>query len=73
MLQGVAFAAAIDLTLVSVFWVPDSIYYQFWSQALVFTFIAASTAFVTGVLIRTNFQNRSGRKRLEREKEQHDR
>lgn len=70
MLQGLAFAAAMDLTILFWFLPPESIVLQFWVTFVGYTFIAISTALVTGVLIRTNLQNRSDKK-LDRKKEQH--
>ena len=54
MLQGVAFALAVDLTLLFAFWTPKDILVQFWVSAFVFTFIAFATGALCWMLWRTN-------------------
>lgn len=54
MLQGVAFAAAIDMTVLFAFWTPEDILVIFWVQGLVFTGIAWSTISLTWGMWRMN-------------------
>lgn len=51
MFQSVSFAAAVDLTVLFQFWVPN-ILVLFWINALVFTAIAASTSLTVWTLWR---------------------
>lgn len=54
MLQAVAFAIAIDFTFLFNIWTPKSILVLFWLNALVFTFIAASTTALTWYMWKLN-------------------
>ena len=54
MLQAVAFALAIDLTLLFQFWVPVNVLIVFWMNAAVFFLIAIATGALTIMLWRTN-------------------
>ena len=54
MLQGVAFAGALDTTVLFAFWMPQEILVVFWIQAVIFTAIAGSTLALTWGLWRMN-------------------
>lgn len=54
MLQSVAFALAIDLTLVFSFWTPTNIYVVLWLNVIVFSLIAISTGLLTWAMWRIN-------------------
>lgn len=58
MLQAVAFAGAIDMTVLFAFWQPDEILVIFWIQALVFTGIAVSTSLLVLVTLRMRYPRR---------------
>ena len=58
MLQAVAFALAIDLTLLFHFWTPSSILLILWINALVFTMVASSTFALTVMMWKANRKNR---------------
>jgi hypothetical protein len=58
MLQAVAFAIAIDCTLLFQFWFPSNILVIFWINAIVFFLIAISTGALTLMLWRTNHNKR---------------
>jgi len=62
MLQGIAFALAIDLTLTFAFWRPDNIHVVLFVNAFVFTFIAASTGALCVMLWRANYSKKARRK-----------
>lgn len=64
MLQAVALAGALDMTVLFAFWRPDDILVVFWAQALVFTAIAVSTSTLVWVTIRMRYQNRKRFKML---------
>jgi hypothetical protein len=64
MLQAVALAGAIDMTVLFAFWRPDDILVIFWAQALVFTGIAVSTSTLVWVTIRMRYPNRRRYKML---------
>lgn len=57
MLQSVAFAAAIDLTLYFQFWPPslEHIVAIFWAEAVVFGLIALASVLLTVTMIRMNY------------------
>lgn len=57
MLQGVAFALAMDITLLFQYWEPP-LQLSFWINAFVLTLIALATASLTGVLWVTNYKHR---------------
>jgi hypothetical protein len=59
MLQAVSFAVAMDLSLLFVFWRPESILVRFWINAIVLTAIAMSTILLTVTVARR--QHRLGR------------
>lgn len=54
MLQAVAFAMAIDLTVLFEIWRPINILVLFWVNAVVFTFIASSTSALAIFMWRLN-------------------
>lgn len=54
MLQGIAFALALDLTLLFSFWVPEDILVLFWVNAIVFTLIAFATGYLTWKMLKHN-------------------
>ena len=54
MLQAVAFALAIDLTLIFQFWTPSNIYVILWTNVVVFTLIAIATGLLTWGMWRIN-------------------
>lgn len=56
MLRGLAFALAIDLTLLVQFWRPKDILVLFWMNALVFTFLAGTSIYWTVVMVRLNYK-----------------
>ena len=58
MLQAVAFAGALDLSVLFAFWRPKDVLIIFWVQALVFTAIAISTTTLVWVTIRLRYPNR---------------
>lgn len=47
MLQAIAFAAAVDLSTLFVFWQPKNILVVFWIDVIVLTAIAVSTSLLT--------------------------
>lgn len=60
MLQSVAFAGAMDTTVIFAFWMPADILVLFWVQALIFTGIAVSTiALAKGIWRLNHPQTRS--------------
>lgn len=65
MLQAVAFALAIDLTLLFQFWVPVNVLIVFWMNAAVFFLIAIATGALTIMLWRVNHQKRDHPRRRE--------
>lgn len=58
MMQGVAFAVAIDTTLLFQYWTPDNVIVVFWVNAFVFTLAAVATAGLTLMLWRSNYKHR---------------
>lgn len=54
MAQAIAFAAAVDLTLLFTFWVPSNVLVIFWANAIIFTGIAVSTASLSVIMWRLN-------------------
>lgn len=57
MVQSVSFALAMDITLLFQYWLPE-LYIRFWINALVLSFIAGATAYLTAVLWRANYKHR---------------
>lgn len=55
MLQAFAFALAMDFTAVFHFWPPDNITVLFWTNAIIFTLIAASTLGLTWKICKYNY------------------
>ncbi len=62
MLQAVAFALAMDGTVIFNVWRPDNVMLLFWANVVIFTLIAISTAWLTGVLWKANHTNRKVKK-----------
>lgn len=62
MIQAIAFATAVDLTLVVMFWRPTDILVLFWLNAFVFTFIASATAWLTITMVKANYKKHSKKK-----------
>ena len=58
MLQGVAFALVMDLTVLFQFWAPSNILVLFWVNAAGFSLVAIATASLTVMLWRKNHTNR---------------
>src|SRR4051812_47633615 len=60
MLQAVAFALAIDLTLFFQYYTPtnENIMFVFWTNAIVFTLIAVATLWLTYVMCKMNYLQR---------------
>lgn len=56
MLQGVAFALALDVTCLFTYWRPTDILVEFWIDVIVFTLIAVATASLTVMMIRANYK-----------------
>lgn len=54
MIQGWAFAVALDLTLLFYFWQPVSLFVVLWVNAVVFTLIAGATAYLTWKMLKHN-------------------
>lgn len=73
MLQGVAFALAMDATLLFWFWVPDNIQLILWLNVFVFGLIAVATGALTVTLCRTNQIKDRVRRIFKRKKVQDDR
>lgn len=44
MMKAISFAAAMDLTVLFIFWQPRNILIQFWTEAIVMAAIAVSTS-----------------------------
>ena len=67
MLQAVAFATAVDLTLLFQHWhVPHQHYYTvLWVQAFILSWIALSTLLLTGTMICLNYIKRRYKKTKE--------
>lgn len=68
MLQGVAFALAIDLTFLFAFWRPEDILVLFWINAAAFTLVAVATGLLTWMLWRTNHSKHSLKRSKQKEK-----
>lgn len=62
MLQAVAFALAVDLTLLFQFWTPKNIYVILWLNVIVFSLIAAASAMLTWGMLRINHNKHLSRK-----------
>lgn len=60
MLQSIAFAAALDLTVLFQFWTPTDPLVQFWIAAPSFTFIAATSVYLTWNLWVLNHKGKEG-------------
>lgn len=58
MFQGVAFATAIDLSVIFSFWTPKPLLLVFWIDALVLTGVAASTSAMTWFVWKMNHSDR---------------
>ena len=54
MLQAVAFALIVDVTVLFLFWSPSDILVTFWIEAFCFSFVAVATGLLTVMLWRTN-------------------
>lgn len=54
MIQGWAFALALDVTLLFQFWQPKNIMVLFWVNAFVFTLIAFATGYLTWKMLKHN-------------------
>jgi len=67
MLQAVAFALAVDLTLLFQFWTPSNIYVILWLNLIVFSLIAVATALLTWGMWRINHTKHLVRKRKKKE------
>jgi len=65
MLQAVAFALAIDMTLLFQFWVPVNVLIIFWMNAFVFFLIAIATGALTIMLWHTNHKKTDHPRRRE--------
>jgi len=62
MLQAVAFAVAMDATVLFNLWVPSSVLLLFWANTIVFGLIAVATSLLTGMLWKLNHINRKIKK-----------
>ena len=54
MIQGIAFALAIDLTLLFTFWETDNILLLFWVNAVVLTLLAFASGYLTWKMLKHN-------------------
>jgi hypothetical protein len=54
MLQGVAFAMALDVTALFAYWRPSNLLVMLWIDAIILTFIAIATSSLTWWMWRTN-------------------
>jgi len=63
MLQAIAFALAMDATVIFNLWKPSNILFLFWANVVVFGLIAVATALLTGMLWRLNNYHRKIRKK----------
>lgn len=68
MLQAVAFALAMDGTVLFQFWVPSNVLVIFWINAIVFSLIAVASTLLTSMLWRKNITNRRQVKQYKKEK-----
>lgn len=68
MLQAVSFALALDITLLFSFWMPGDFLFIFWTNAVVFTLIAISSALLTAMLWKLNRDNKTNKRRYKRRK-----
>ena len=57
MMQAIAFAFAVNLTLLTHYWTPFNLQVRLWFFIFAFGFIAVSTACLTYLLWRANFKN----------------
>lgn len=64
MTQAIAFALAIDLTLVVQFWNPSDILILFWLNAFVLTLVAVSTGWLTVQMIQANYKKLNKKKEV---------
>lgn len=62
MVQAIAFAGAIDMTVLFHFWKPKDILIVFWVQALVFTGIAVSTIMLSWATFRIKYPRKTKRR-----------
>jgi hypothetical protein len=60
MLKSVSFALAMDLTVVFMIWQPTDVLVIFWTDAIVLTFISASTASLAFLIWRMNHPKKKG-------------
>jgi hypothetical protein len=55
MVQSIAFAAALDMTIIFQYAKTDNLLFLFWLNTFVFGLIAVSTACLAGVIFRLNY------------------
>lgn len=55
MLQGIAIALALDLTVLFAIWTPTNILVLFWVSFFGFAFIAMATGYLTWKMLKHNF------------------
>lgn len=55
MTQAIAFMLAIDMTLVAQFWQPDDIIILFWINAIILSFVAIATGWLTVTMVKANY------------------
>jgi hypothetical protein len=60
MMKAVSFALAMDLTVIFMIWTPTNILVIFWTDAIVLTTIAASTASLAFLIWRMNHPKKKG-------------
>lgn len=63
MLKAVSFALAMDLTVLFMLWKPSNILVVFWTDAVVLTLIAGSTASLAILIWRMNHPKKKGDRR----------
>lgn len=65
MMQSIAFAAAIDVTVIFQYWEPRSILLQFWIEVIIFSLIALASAALTLTLLHAQLKQRRPRRQVE--------
>lgn len=58
MLQGIAFATVLDMTVLFQFWEPSNVFVIFWVEALGFAFIACTTGWFSWLMVLANRKRR---------------
>jgi uncharacterized membrane protein YfcA len=54
MLQGIAFATAMDVSSIISYWRPTNIILVFWIYAFILTFVAVATSLLSVLVVRMN-------------------